>query len=166
MDSSVQKTLKQKWIDHWDKKDKLFSPSKQMNILGMIFFWCFTASLMFTALHIIIPTYASSMIRHAMSIAVYLIFIESSVNWVLTALPWRCKVEPRLTGAMEELPYGWKNCVTCQLSIPPRAHHCKICNMCILKRDHHCFFTGIFLHLPLSNGIKYPKLFKTDTPVY
>ncbi|XP_067667809.1 uncharacterized protein [Haliotis asinina] len=33
-------------------------------------------------------------------------------------------------------------CVTCQMNIPPRAHHCDYCKKCILKRDHHCFMVG------------------------
>ena len=38
-------------------------------------------------------------------------------------------------------PYwGWKPCVPCSFTKPPRCHHCPICDKCVLKRDHHCFF--------------------------
>ena len=142
MDEAVKKTLKEKWHDHWDKKENLMSPSKQMNLLGIIFFWSFTASLMYTSLVIIIPRYSGGTTTCVMSMVVYLIFIESAVNWILAARSWTSKVLPKTIHASGELPSGWKNCVTCQLVMPPRAHHCKICNMCVLKRDHHCFFTG------------------------
>lgn len=40
----------------------------------------------------------------------------------------------------ERLP--WEYCDTCEMHIPPRAHHCKVCKKCILKRDHHCYLVG------------------------
>lgn len=31
-----------------------------------------------------------------------------------------------------------RNCKTCKLVKPMRAHHCRVCNACCLKMDHHC----------------------------
>lgn len=36
----------------------------------------------------------------------------------------------------------WRYCESCEIYIPPRAHHCDICQKCILKRDHHCYLVG------------------------
>ena len=150
MDGAPRLTLKQKWQDHWDTRDKMFAPSAQMNILGMLFFWLFTGSLMYTSLLILIPQLQphDTYLQFCMKFAIYFIFVQSVANWFLAARRSACRVERNIQGNIgDSVPEGWRNCLTCQIDVPPRAHHCKVCNMCVLKRDHHCFFTGKFVNL-------------------
>ena len=142
MDASASKSLKEKWRDHWDTRHAMLSPSQQTNICGVIFFWFFTLSLMYSSLWITIPSYSTGFAQNMMLTVVLVIFIESCINWILAAQTKVNRVTSCDVVANGELPEGWRICVTCQVPTPPRSHHCKICNACVLKRDHHCFFTG------------------------
>ena len=105
---------------------------------GVPFFWAFTLSLMYSSLRVTIPAVLDEPYGSYVSYLVYLIFIESVMNWFLIARVRKLDKNDYKGIA----PGNWKNCEQCETVAPPRSHHCPICNVCILRRDHHCYFTG------------------------
>ena len=150
MDAPPKKTLRQKWKEHYDTKDEMFNVKpERANTAGVVFFWVFIVSLLYTALKIMIPqlTRYQSTRRYWFTAFAWFVSIEIVINWILSARKSPSQVNAKTVPQGDEklvtsLPEGWKSCPTCQLDTPPRSHHCKICKMCVLKRDHHCFFTG------------------------
>lgn len=146
--------LKDKWRDHWDTRDKIFEiKPENAEKIGVIFFWCYSASLWYSALFVLIPELGrlQESLNWRLKLAVWVITLEAAVNWVLCARRTLSRANkdqiPQTNSAsdsnmMQPMKHGWKHCAHCMMESPPRSHHCKVCKFCVLKRDHHCFFTG------------------------
>ena len=148
VDPQLQRSLMEKWKEHFQNRDFRIKPEKG-NTAGVTFFWCYTLSLAYTSYFILIPEVAKNHHKTEfwMKAFVLLLFVESVVNWLLTARKWVSQATPQRVGQDSTqrragVESDWRMCLTCQLAVPPRSHHCKLCQMCVLKRDHHCFFTG------------------------
>lgn len=147
MDAPAQRTLMEKWKEHYTNRDFKIKPERA-SFVGVSFFWGFTLSLMYSTLFVLIPEVAKDDPETAfwLQAIVGVIFVESVMNWFLTARKWVSQATiarvPQAEGNGGSLSDDWRICLTCQMMVPPRSHHCKLCQMCILKRDHHCFFTG------------------------
>ena len=105
---------------------------------GVPFFWAFTLCLLYTTLRVTIPAVVDESFGSYLRYLVYLIFVESVLNWMLIARIKKIDKNDFVGVTSGE----WKNCEQCKTVAPPRSHHCPICNVCILRRDHHCYFTG------------------------
>ena len=146
------RSLKDKWKDHWETRNQIFDLKPQnAEKIGMAFFWCFSSSLFYTAMFVLIPQIGRLETNLAFKLHLVALFItfEAVLNWLLCARNGVSQVTrervpqgEQTSSIMEANKYEWKHCSNCQLEVPPRAHHCKVCKVCILKRDHHCFFTG------------------------
>lgn len=158
MDAPEDITLRQKWRDHWNTRDKILRPEPSTaNRMGVAFFWIVSVTTVFTSLFVYLPELETGM-PYAKTLAlkalVWLIFAELVVNWGLCSMKELSRVTVRRIQrsvanaqlARDGYPYvpieDMLPCPACQVPVPPRAHHCKLCSMCVLKRDHHCYFTA------------------------
>ncbi|XP_078674154.1 putative palmitoyltransferase ZDHHC24 [Branchiostoma floridae x Branchiostoma belcheri] len=125
---------------HWKIKGTSKFTRKGASILGIIYFFLFAATIMWTTVVYALPALFLESTDDGRVHYGLLVFLWGNmlVNYCLccTTKSFYADHEPR------HVPEHWNYCLPCGRHLPPRAHHCLYCDRCVLKRDHHCFFTG------------------------
>ncbi|XP_066279343.1 putative ZDHHC-type palmitoyltransferase 2 [Branchiostoma lanceolatum] len=125
---------------HWKIKGTSKFTRKGASILGIIYFFLFAATIMWTTVLYAMPALFPDSTDNGQIHYVLFVFLWGNLlaNYCLCCATksFYMDHEPR------HVPEHWNYCLPCGRHLPPRAHHCLYCEKCVLKRDHHCFFTG------------------------